>query len=72
MAKVESKSKVLSKKTRVVAVRDLRGVPAGTGQVVAAPNQSAVFTTQASTKTYPACSKTVTDGCVQAYERGRK
>jgi hypothetical protein len=31
MAKVESKSKVLPKKTRVVAVRPLRGVPAGCG-----------------------------------------
>lgn len=31
MAKVESKSEVLPKKARVVAVRDLRGVPAGTG-----------------------------------------
>jgi hypothetical protein len=31
MAKVESKSRVLPKKSRVVAVRDLRGVPAGTG-----------------------------------------
>jgi hypothetical protein len=31
MAKVESKSRVLPKKARVVAVRDLRGVPAGTG-----------------------------------------
>ena len=47
-------------------------VPAGAGQVVPAPNQAAAFTTQASSKTYPACSKTVTDGCVQTYERGRK
>lgn len=44
--------------------------PAG-AQVVAAPNQSAVFATQPSTKEYPVCSRTVTDGCVQAYERGR-
>jgi len=40
--------------------------------VVPAPNQSAVFTTQASTKTYPACTREITDGCVQAYERGRR
>lgn len=39
-------------------------------QVVPAPNQSAVFSTQASTKTYPPCTREVTDGCVQAYERG--
>lgn len=41
-------------------------------QVVAAPNQSAVFSTQASSKTYPPCSKGVTDGCVQTYERGSR
>jgi hypothetical protein len=40
-------------------------------QVVPAPNQTAVFSTQASTKTYPPCTKDVTDGCVQTYERGR-
>lgn len=40
-------------------------------QVVPAPNQSAVFAKQASTKTYPPCTKGVTDGCVQTYERGR-
>ena len=39
-------------------------------QVVAAPNQAAVFSTQASSKTYPPCTKDVTDGCVQTYERG--
>ncbi|HEY0626519.1 MAG TPA: hypothetical protein VGD10_07270 [Allosphingosinicella sp.] len=39
-------------------------------QVVAAPNQSAVFATQASTKTYPPCTKDMTDGCVQTSERG--
>ena len=41
-------------------------------QVVPAPNQSAVFTTQASSKTYPPCTKDMTDGCVQTYERGRR
>ena len=43
--------------------------PAG-AKVVPAPNQSAVFTTQQSTEDYPACSRTVTDNCVQAYEVG--
>ena len=55
-------------------------VPAGANQSQAiAPgavpsfsgNQSAVFTPRPSTKTYPACSRTVTDNCVQAYERNR-
>jgi len=44
-------------------------VPAGAA-VVPAPNQAAVFSTQASTKTYPPCTREVTDGCVQTYERG--
>jgi len=38
-------------------------------KVVPAQNQSAVFTTQASTRTYPPCTRGVTDGCVQTYER---
>ena len=41
-------------------------------RVVPAENQSAVFATTASTKTYPPCTKGVTDGCVQTYERGRR
>ena len=45
-------------------------VPAG-AQVTANPNQAAVFATQPSTKEYPPCTKDVTDGCVQTYERGR-
>jgi hypothetical protein len=54
--------------------------PAGANQVTAIPpgarvvvnsNQSAVFSTQAATENYPACSATVTDNCVQSYERGR-
>jgi len=35
------------------------------------PNQAAAFATQPATIAYPACSRTVTDHCVQAYERGR-
>jgi len=38
-------------------------------QVVPNPNQAAAFQTQASTDSYPACSRTVTDNCVQTYER---
>ena len=41
-------------------------------QVVAAPNQSAVFATQASTKTYQPCTREITDGCVQTYEGRRR
>ena len=46
-------------------------VSAGAGQVVPAPNQAAAFATQPSTEEYPVCSRTVTDNCVQNYERGR-
>ena len=45
---------------------------AGAGQVVPAPDQAAAFATQPSTKSYPICSRTVTDNCVQNYERGRR
>lgn len=55
--------------------------PAGANEVVAPvagatvvpkPDQAAVFAAKPSTATYPPCSKTVTDGCVQTYERGVK
>jgi hypothetical protein len=46
-------------------------VPPG-AVVVSNPNQAAVFTPQQATTDYPACSKTVTDRCVQTYERGRR
>jgi len=39
--------------------------------VTANPNQAAVFQTQQSSKDYPPCTREVTDGCVQTYERGR-
>lgn len=45
-------------------------VPPG-AQVVANPNQAAVFQTQPAAKEYPPCTREVTDGCVQTYERGR-
>lgn len=44
-------------------------VPAG-ATVVPSPNQQAAFATKAAEGEYPACSRTVTDGCVQTYERG--
>lgn len=46
-------------------------IPPG-AQVVVNSNQAAVFSTRASTEEYPACSATVTDNCVQSYERGRR
>lgn len=38
--------------------------------IVPAPNQEAVFTPKPASEDYPSCSKTVTDNCVQRYERG--
>ena len=34
-------------------------------------DQRAVFTPRPATEDYPPCSRTVTDNCVQTYERGR-
>ena len=45
-------------------------VPQGAGPVVPAANQEAAFAPRPATQDYPACSKTVTDNCVQTYERG--
>jgi hypothetical protein len=42
-------------------------VPAG-AQLVPAPNQSSVFTTQPATATYPPCERGQTDRCTQTYE----
>ena len=47
------------------------GANAGPQVGTSAPNPSAVFATQPSSKEYKACTRTVTDGCVQTYERGR-
>ena len=52
--------------------------PAGTNQPVAVPpgavvvptNQTAPFAPKPATTEYPPCSKTVTDACIQTYERG--
>ena len=46
-------------------------IPSGT-QAVPSPNQAQVFTPRPAAEEYPACSRTVTDNCVQAYERGRR
>lgn len=40
--------------------------------VTPAPNQSDAFTPRPATTDYPPCSKTVTDSCVQTYERGSR
>ena len=42
---------------------------AGTGMVVPAPNQQAAFTPRPAAGEYPPCSRTVTDNCIQTYER---
>lgn len=65
----------------IPVVSDAATAPAGVNQPVVAepgarlvpnPNASAAFATQPSTENYQACSKTVTDNCVQAYERGSR
>lgn len=42
----------------------------GSGMAMPAPNQNAAFTPRAAAGEYPPCSRTVTDSCVQTYERG--
>ena len=65
----------------IEVVSDPATAPAGANQPVSAPagatvvpsaNQSAVFAPSPGQEDYPACSKQVTDNCVQAYERGRR
>ena len=46
------------------------GSPDAAGPAVPVSNQQAAFTPRPATTEYPACSKTVTDSCVQTYERG--
>lgn len=64
----------------IPVVSDPAQVPAGANQAQAIPpgavftpnpNQQQVFTPRPATEDYPACSRTVTDNCVQSYERGR-
>ncbi len=65
----------------IAVVSDPATAPAGANQPVSAPpgakvvvssNQNAVFSTQQAAKEYPPCTKEVTDGCVQTYERGSR
>lgn len=44
--------------------------PPGATIVAPGPEQAAAFTPKPATADYPPCSKTVTDQCVQTYERG--
>ena len=44
--------------------------PAGPGGAMAAPGQNAAFTPRPAAGEYPPCSRSVTDNCVQTYERG--
>ena len=65
----------------ITVVSDAATAPAGANasvqvmpgaRVVASANQAAAFQTQPSTDTYQACTRTVTDNCVQTYERGSR
>lgn len=65
----------------IPVVSDPATAPAGTNQVVNVPsgatvvpnpNQQAAFATRPADQEYPVCSRTVTDNCVQNYERGRR
>ena len=66
----------------IPVVSDPATAPAGANQPVSVPpgaqvvvntNQSSVFATQApATAELPPCSRTVTDRCVQTYERGSR
>ena len=64
----------------IPVVSDPAEVPAGANQntpvppgatFVPNPNQQQVLAPRPATEDYPACSRTVTDNCVQTYERGR-
>ena len=44
--------------------------PTGTGMAQPMPNQQAAFTPRPAAGDYPPCSRTVTDACIQTYERG--
>lgn len=45
-------------------------MPMGTGMAQPMPNQQAAFTPRPAAGDYPPCSRTVTDSCIQTYERG--
>ena len=48
------------------------GSPDAAGPAVPVANPQAAFTPRPATTDYPACSKTVTDSCVQTYEKRRR
>ena len=63
----------------IPVVSDAAQVPAGANEAAPIapgavftpnPNQQSVFAPRPAAETYPACSRTVTDNCVQTYERG--
>jgi hypothetical protein len=45
-------------------------MPADSGMAVPAANQQGAFTPRPAAGEYPPCSRSVTDSCVQTYERG--
>lgn len=45
-------------------------MPMGTGMAQPMPNQQAAFMPRPAAGDYPPCSRTVTDNCIQTYERG--
>jgi hypothetical protein len=47
-------------------------MPAGSGMAAPAADQQAAFTPRPAAGEYPPCSRTVTDSCVQTYERGTR
>lgn len=60
----------------IAVVSDPAMAPPGTnnmttGATMMAGGQGSAFQSQPSSEEYPTCSRTVTDNCVQAYERGR-
>jgi hypothetical protein len=65
----------------IPVISDPAQAPPGTNQMlqvapgsvyVPNPNQAAAFAPQPATETYQACSRTVTDNCVQTYEGGSR
>lgn len=63
----------------IKVVSDAAEVPAGANEATPVapgsvftpnPNQQSVFAPRPAAEAYPACSRTVTDNCVQTYERG--
>jgi hypothetical protein len=62
---------VISNPAWAPAGTNLSPVITSGAQAVPNPNQSAAFQAYAAAETYPACTRTVTDNCIQTYERRR-